>query len=120
MIHNDNFVFFILVLKELGDDFVLFNARTWEIQGFFDVELFILISFAKIEKKEISFDSNWKLLSFDGDRSKVGCLTSRIVIWLIDIVDRLSFDFLVKHLPQSTRFDPPKKFTLPFGNFFIA
>lgn len=50
MVENDDFVFFILVLEKLGNCLVLFDSGAWEIQGFLDMVLLVLVRVSQIEQ----------------------------------------------------------------------
>ena len=93
MVDNNDLSFFVLVVVELGDVLISFDVRSWEIQGFFNMILLILVGFSEVDEQEISLETDWQLLSFDGHRSKVGGLAACVFFRFIPFVDR--FDFLL-------------------------
>lgn len=67
VVQHDDLVFFVLVCVELGDELIGLYANSWEVQSLADVVLFVLFGLSEIDEKEIGFNTDWKLLSFDSD-----------------------------------------------------
>jgi hypothetical protein len=120
VVHHDDLSFLVLVVKELRNVLVLFDAGSREAQGLPDVVLFVLIGVAKVDEEEVSLEANGELLSFDCDGGEVGDLAPGIFLRFVPVVNRLAFLLLVDQFPQSRRFDPPEHLPLLLCHFLGA
>ena len=67
MVDHYDLVFFVSVLVELRDDFILLDACAREGDGFPNMKLFILFDVPEVNEEEIGLDSDRQLFCFYGD-----------------------------------------------------
>lgn len=67
VVQHDDLVFFVFIGVELRDELVCLYADAWEVQSLADVVLFVLLGLSEIDEEEICLNTDWKLLSPNGD-----------------------------------------------------
>lgn len=66
MIHQDDFVFLIFVVEQLGNELISLNVRPRVINCLLNVVLFVFVGLSQVEEEELCIDTDWELFSLDG------------------------------------------------------
>lgn len=66
MIHQDDFVFLIFVVEQLGNELISLNVRPGVINCLLNVVLFVFVGLSQVEEEELCIDTDWELFSLDG------------------------------------------------------
>jgi hypothetical protein len=120
VVEHDDLVLFVLVGIQLRNEFVSFYSYSWKIEGLTNMKLLILLRISQVNQYKISVHTNRELLCFNGDRRQIGSLTSRIVLRLIPIVDRLGLFLLVNEFPKGRRLYSSEELALLFRSLLVA
>lgn len=63
MVQNNDLIFFVLVVEQLWNCFILFYPWPWEAEGLPDMIIFVFFRVSKVKQQKICLNTCWKLLS---------------------------------------------------------